>query len=75
VCEAYLEKLPWGTREGLECAMRLEPLKLAWDNRTYARKLGWPNPHTALTTVFLKLARKRATGGFKHIGFEDFFDT
>jgi len=55
--------------------MRLEPLKLAWDNRTYARKLGWPNPHTALTTVFLKLARKRATGGFKHIGFEDFFDT
>jgi len=72
VCEAYLENLPWGTREGLERAMRLVPLKLAWDNRTYARKLGWSNPHTTLTTAFLKLARTRATEGFEHTGLEEF---
>ena len=72
VCEAYLENLPWGTREGLERAMRLVPLKLAWDNRTFARKLGWPHPHTSLTTALLKLARRRSTEGFEHTGLSDF---
>ena len=72
VCEAYLENLPWGTRDGLERAMRLVPLKLAWENRTYARKLGWSHPHTTVTTAFLKLARKRSIEGFEHTGLEDF---
>ena len=75
VCEAYLKNLPWGTREGLERAMRLVPLKLAWENRTYARKLGWPHPHTTVTTALLKLARHRSTEGFEHAGISDFFDT
>jgi len=72
VCEAYLENLPWGNREGLERAMRLVPLKLAWENRTYARKLGWPHPHTTVTTALLKLVRKRSTDGFEHTGLGDF---
>jgi len=73
VCEAYLETLPWGDREGVERAMRLAPLKLAWENRTFARKLGWPHPHTTVTTALLKLARNRSTEGFEHTGLSDFF--
>lgn len=72
VSEAYVRNLPWGTREGLERAMRLVPLKRAWENRTYARKLGWSHPHTAVTTALLKLARKRSTEGFRHTGLADF---
>jgi thiamine kinase-like enzyme len=73
VCEAYLENLPWGNREGVERAMRFVPLKLAWENRTFARKLGWAHPHTSVTTALLKLARKRSTEGFEHTGLSDFF--
>ena len=73
VCDAYLGTLPWGDRDDLERAMRLAPLKLAWEFRTFARKLGWGNPHTRLTTACLKLACARVAEGFVHTSIEDYF--
>ena len=73
VCEAYLETLPWGDRGDLERAMRLAPLKLAWEFRSFVRKLGWGNPHTRLTTACLKLARARVAEGFEHTQIQDYF--
>ena len=71
-CEAYTGNLPWGCREDLERAMRLAPLKLAWESRDYARKLGWEFPHTRLTSAFLKLVRKRSAEGFEHTDITEF---
>ena len=53
--------------------MRLAPLKLGWEFRTFARKLGWGNPHTRLTTACLKLACARVAEGFVHTSIEDYF--
>ena len=66
VCATCPENLPWSNRENLDRAMRLAPLKLAWEFRTFARKLGWGNPHSRLTTACLKLALARIAEGFVH---------
>ena len=52
--------------------MRLAPLKLAWEFRTFARKLGWGNLHTRLTTACLKLARARVAEGFVHTSIQNY---
>jgi aminoglycoside phosphotransferase (APT) family kinase protein len=63
VMDAYLETLRAGGSELVERAMRLAPLKLAHESRVYARALGWPNPHTRLTTRLLGLAQMRSADG------------
>jgi len=63
VRDAYLDTLRAGGVEQVERAMRLVPLKLAHESRAYARGLGWPTPHTRLTTLLLELARRRSTDG------------
>ena len=63
VTEAYLDTLRMGGLEQVERAMRLVPLKLAHENRAYARALGWPHPHTRLTTLLLELAQRRSMDG------------
>jgi len=55
----------------VERAMRLVPLKLALENRAYARALDWPNPHTRLTTLLLELAQKRSMQGSLNIWLSD----
>jgi hypothetical protein len=64
VRDVYLDSFCAGGLELVECAMRLVPLKLALENRAFARKLGWPRPHTRLTTLLLELARRRSTNGY-----------
>jgi aminoglycoside phosphotransferase (APT) family kinase protein len=64
VRDVYLDSFCPGGLELVECAMRLVPLKLALENRDFARKLGWPRPHTRLTTLLLELARRRSTNGY-----------
>ena len=63
VRDAYLDTLRAGGSEQVERAMRLVPLKRAYESRAYARALGWPHPHTRLTTRMLELAQKRSTDG------------
>ncbi len=63
VRDVYLDTLCAGGSEQVERTMRLVPLKLALENRAFARGLGWPRPHTRLTTLFLKLAQRRSTDG------------
>lgn len=60
VTDAYLSAFPWGSRELVECAMRLVPLKLAIEARAFARGLGWSHPHTRYTTRMLEQARERS---------------
>jgi aminoglycoside phosphotransferase (APT) family kinase protein len=64
VRDVYLDTLRAGGPEQVDRAMRLVPLKLAHEFRAYARALGWPNPHTRLTTLLLELARRRSTDGY-----------
>jgi aminoglycoside phosphotransferase (APT) family kinase protein len=61
VRDVYLDALRAGGPEQVERAMRLVPLKLAHEFRAYARALGWPNPHSRLTTLLLELAQRRST--------------
>jgi aminoglycoside phosphotransferase (APT) family kinase protein len=61
VRDVYLDTLGAGGPEQVERAMRLVPLKLAYEFRAYARALGWTHPHTRLTTRLLELAQKRTT--------------
>jgi aminoglycoside phosphotransferase (APT) family kinase protein len=63
VMVAYLETLGVGDSEHVDRAMRLAPLKLAHESRAFARALGWPHPHTRLTTLLLDLAQKRSADG------------
>ncbi len=63
VMNAYLDIFSASGAEQVERAMRLVPLKRALENRAYARALGWPHPHTRLTTLFLKLAQRRSKDG------------
>jgi len=63
VTRAYLDTFGKVGIEQIERAMRLLPLKLAHEFRSYARALGLPNPHTRLTTLLLELARRRSTDG------------
>lgn len=71
VRDAYLEALGVGGLEQVERAMRLVPLKLALENRAFARALGWPRPHTWLTTRLLELAQRRSKDGYLNTWFSD----
>jgi len=71
VRDVYLDTLGAGGLEQVECAMRLVPLKLAHEFRAYARALGWPRPHTRLTTLLLELAQRRATNGYLNTWLSD----
>jgi aminoglycoside phosphotransferase (APT) family kinase protein len=71
VMGVYLDTLRAGGLEQIERAMRLVPLKLAHEFRTYARALGWPTPHTRLTTLLLELAQMRSTEGALNAWFSD----
>jgi hypothetical protein len=71
VTEVYLDTLGAGGTEQLERAMRLVPLKLAYENRAYARALGWSHPHTRLTTLLLELAQRRSTDGYLNTWLSD----
>jgi hypothetical protein len=71
VTEAYLDTLGAGGTEQVERAMRLVPLKLAHESRAYARALGWPHPHTRLTTRLLELAQRRSTDGYLNTWLSD----
>jgi aminoglycoside phosphotransferase (APT) family kinase protein len=62
VRSSYLEAFGETDSEQLRRAMRLVPLKLAHEFRAYARALGFPSPHTRLTTLLLELAKKRVAG-------------
>ncbi len=71
VTEVYLDTFRAGGLEQVERAMRLSPLKLAHEFRAYARALGWPHPHTRLTTLLLELAQRRSTDGSLNIWLSD----
>jgi aminoglycoside phosphotransferase (APT) family kinase protein len=71
VRNVYLDTLGAGGSEQVERAMRLVPLKLALENRAYARSLGWPHPHTRLTTRLLELAQRRSTDGYLNTWLSD----
>jgi aminoglycoside phosphotransferase (APT) family kinase protein len=71
VRDIYLDTLCAGGLEQVECAMRLVPLKLALENRAFARRLGWPRPHTRLTTRLLELAQRRSTEGYLNTWLSD----
>lgn len=71
VRDGYLDTFCAGGLEQFERAMRLVPLKLALENRAFARRLGWPRPHTRLTTRFLELAQRRSTDGYLHTWLSD----
>jgi len=71
VRDVYLETLCAGGSEQVERAMRLVPLKLAHEFRAYARALGWPHPHSRLTTRLLELAQRRSTGGYLNTWLSD----
>jgi aminoglycoside phosphotransferase (APT) family kinase protein len=73
VRDVYLDTLCTGGAEQVERAMRLVPLKLALESRAFARGLGWPQPHTRLTTLFLKLAQRRSTDGYLVTWLSDLF--
>ncbi|HEY69410.1 MAG TPA: phosphotransferase [Anaerolineae bacterium] len=71
VVAAYLDTFCACRSDQVERAMRLVPLKLALENRAYARALDWPNPHTRLTTLLLELAQKRSMQGSLNIWLSD----
>jgi aminoglycoside phosphotransferase (APT) family kinase protein len=71
VVDVYLDTLRVGGSEQVERAMRLVPLKLAHEFRAYARALGWPHPHTRLTTRLLELAQRRSTDGYLNTWLSD----
>lgn len=71
VVDAYLDTLGMSSSGQVECALHLVPLKLAYEFRAYARALGWPHPHTRLTTRLLELARMRRTQGYLNSWFSD----
>ncbi len=71
VMGVYLDTLCAGGSEQVERSMRLAPLKLACESRAYARALGWPRPHTRLTTRLLELAQRRSTDGALSIWLSD----
>ena len=71
VRDAYLGTYCACGLEQLERAMRLVPLKLAHENRAYARALGWARPHTRLTTRLLELAQRRYANGSLNIWLSD----
>jgi aminoglycoside phosphotransferase (APT) family kinase protein len=71
VRDAYLDTLRVGGLEQVERAMRLVPLKRALENRAYARALGWPRPHTFLTTRLLELAQRRSMNGYLNTWLSD----
>jgi len=71
VRDVYLDTLGAGGLEQVERAMRLVPLKLACEFRAYARALGWPHPHTRMTTRMLELAQRRSTDGSLSIWLSD----
>jgi len=71
VRDMYLDTLRAGGLEQVERAMRLAPLKLAHENRAYARALGFSNPHTRLTTLLLELAQRRSTDGYLNTWLSD----
>jgi aminoglycoside phosphotransferase (APT) family kinase protein len=71
VTDEYLDTFHAGGLEQVERAMRLVPLKRAYESRAYARALGWPHPHTRLTTLFLKLAQRRSTDGYLNTWLSD----
>jgi aminoglycoside phosphotransferase (APT) family kinase protein len=71
VRDVYLDTLRAGGLEQVERAMRLVPLKLAYENRAYARALGWPHPHTRLTTRLLELAQRRSANGYLNTWLSD----
>ncbi len=73
VTDVYLDTFRAGGSEQVERAMRLSPLKLAHEFRAYARALGWPHPHTRLTTLMLELAQKRSTDGYPNTWLSDLF--
>ena len=75
VIDAYLEAFGGCDREQLERAMRLVPLKLAYEFRAYARALGLPNSHTRLTTLLLELAQRRLTEGSRSVWLSDLLAT
>jgi len=71
VMDVYLDTLSTVGSEQVERAMRLVPLKLAHEFRAYARALGWPHPHTRLTTRLLELAQRRSADGSLSIWLSD----
>jgi len=71
VRDAYLDTFRAGGLEQVERAMRLVPLKLAYESRAYARALGWPHPHSQLTTLLLELAQMRSTEGYLNTWLSD----
>jgi aminoglycoside phosphotransferase (APT) family kinase protein len=71
VTGVYLDTLRAGGSEQVERAMRLAPLKLAHESRAFARALGWPHPHTRLTTRLLELAQRRSTDGYLNTWLSD----
>jgi len=74
VLNEYLETFRMAEAEQVERAMRLVPLKLAYELRAYARALNWPRPHTRLTTLMLKLAQKRLSDGYINTWLSDFLE-
>jgi aminoglycoside phosphotransferase (APT) family kinase protein len=74
VRDVYLDALGAGGPEQVGRAMRLVPLKLAHEFRAYARALGWPHPHTRLTTLLLELARRRSRDGYLNAWLSDLLD-
>jgi aminoglycoside phosphotransferase (APT) family kinase protein len=71
VRDVYLDTLRAGGSEQVERAMRLVPLKLAHESRAYARALGWPHPHTLLTTRLLELAQRRSMDSYLNTWLSD----
>jgi hypothetical protein len=71
VTDVYLDTLRVGGSEQVERAMRLVPLKLAHESRAFARALGWPHPHTLLTTQLLELAQRRSAEGYLNTWLSD----
>jgi aminoglycoside phosphotransferase (APT) family kinase protein len=71
VRDVYLDTLGAGGLEQVARAMRLVPLKLACEFRAYAQALGWPHPHTRMTTRLLELAQRRSTDGYLNTWLSD----
>jgi len=74
VTRAYLDAFGTVDKDQLDRAMRLVPLKLAIEFRAYARGLGWPNPHTRLTTLLLELTQRRLKDGYRNHWLSDLLE-
>jgi aminoglycoside phosphotransferase (APT) family kinase protein len=75
VRSSYLEAFGEAEAEQLRRAMRLVPLKLAYEFRAYARALNLPTPHSRLTTLLLELAKKRRAGDPFKVWLSDLFES